>query len=139
MLCAAVPERFDLPYRAVWRAQRERHLLGDESDPDGDGLPNLVEYGVGGSPLFYDALLLPAITTENGPGGEDLWRMTYRKSKTADGVVVEPQISGNLVDWTALTSTPTGEEDAVSIEFSAAVDRTGSPRQFCAPAMNSAR
>ncbi len=34
VLCAAVPERFDLPYRAVWRAQRERHLLGDESDAD---------------------------------------------------------------------------------------------------------
>lgn len=33
-LCAAVPERFDLPYRAVWRAQRERHMLGDDSDPD---------------------------------------------------------------------------------------------------------
>ena len=34
VLCAAVPERFDLPYRAVWRAQRERHLLSDESDSD---------------------------------------------------------------------------------------------------------
>lgn len=34
VLCAAVPERFDLPYRAVWRVQRERHLLGDASDPD---------------------------------------------------------------------------------------------------------
>ena len=34
VLCAAVRERFDLPYRAIWRAQRERHLLGDESDPD---------------------------------------------------------------------------------------------------------
>ena len=34
VLCAAVPERFDLPYRAVWRAQRERHLLSDESDTD---------------------------------------------------------------------------------------------------------
>ena len=33
-LCAAMPERFDLPYRVVWRAQRERHLLGDDSDPD---------------------------------------------------------------------------------------------------------
>ena len=33
-LCADLPERFDLPYRAVWRVQRERHLLGDESDPD---------------------------------------------------------------------------------------------------------
>ena len=33
-LCASVPERFELPYRAVWRAQRERYLLGEESDPD---------------------------------------------------------------------------------------------------------
>ena len=34
VLCADVPERFSLPYRAVWRVQAERHLLGDESDPD---------------------------------------------------------------------------------------------------------
>ncbi len=34
VLCANVPDRFSLPYRAVWRAQAERHLLGDESDPD---------------------------------------------------------------------------------------------------------
>ena len=34
VLCADVPERFNLPYRAVWRAQREPQLLGDESDPD---------------------------------------------------------------------------------------------------------
>ena len=34
VLCADVPERFALPYRAVWRAQRSRALLGDESDPD---------------------------------------------------------------------------------------------------------
>ena len=34
VLCAAVPERFALSYRMVWRAQLERHLLRDESDPD---------------------------------------------------------------------------------------------------------
>ena len=34
VLCADVPERFSLPYSAVWRAQAERDLLGDESDPD---------------------------------------------------------------------------------------------------------
>jgi hypothetical protein len=105
-------------------------IYGDDRDPDGDGLPNIVEFGVGGSPFTWDAPLLPAVTTETGPGGEDLWRMTYRKSKMANGVVVEPQISGNLVDWTALTATPTGAEDAVSIEFKAAVDRAASPRKF---------
>ena len=34
VLCANVPVRFSMAYRIVWRAQRERHLLGDASDPD---------------------------------------------------------------------------------------------------------
>ena len=33
-LCADVPDRFALPYRLVWRAQTERSLAHDESDPD---------------------------------------------------------------------------------------------------------
>lgn len=105
-------------------------IYGDSSDPDGDGLPNLIEFGVGGSPFTYDAPLLPAVTTETGPGGEDLWRMTYRKSKTANGVVIEPQISPNLVDWTALIATPTGAEDALSIEMTTSVDKAAAPRRF---------
>ncbi len=105
-------------------------IYGDGADPDGDGLPNLVEYGLGGLPFSADIPLVPAMTMEGGAGGEDLWTMTYRKSKTAAGVVVEPQISGNLVDWTALTATPTGAEDAVSIELSASVDRAASPRRY---------
>lgn len=69
-------------------------------------------------------------TTETGPGGEDLWRMTYRKSKSASGVVIEPLVSANLVDWTALTATPTGAEDALSIEMSVSADTAAAPRRF---------
>ncbi len=109
---------------------QEPSVYGDDKDPDLDGLVNIVEYGLGGLPFVFDAPLVPAITPETGPGGEDRWKMTYRKSKLADGVVVEPQISGNLADWTTLPATPTGSEDAESIEFTAAMDRTAGPRQF---------
>lgn len=105
-------------------------IYGDSSDPDGDGLPNLVEYGLGGSPLLDDATLLPVVNAETGPAGEDLWRLTFWKARNTPGVVVEPQLSPNLVDWTTLPATPTGEEDATGIEFSTTVDRTGSSRQF---------
>jgi uracil-DNA glycosylase len=33
-LCADVPDRFSLAYRALWRRQTEPHLPGDASDPD---------------------------------------------------------------------------------------------------------
>ncbi|MFM5917123.1 MAG: UdgX family uracil-DNA binding protein [Novosphingobium sp.] len=33
-LCADVPDRFSLPYRAVWRARMDPYFVGDESDPD---------------------------------------------------------------------------------------------------------
>ncbi len=105
-------------------------IYGDDADPDGDGLPNLLEFGMGGSPLLSQPSLVPAITLETGPAGEDIWRMTYQKSKDASGVVVEPQVSDNLVDWTALTTIPTGSEDATTIQMTATFDRTGKARQF---------
>ena len=34
VLCANVPERFSLPYRALWRQQAQRGLVADPADPD---------------------------------------------------------------------------------------------------------
>ena len=105
-------------------------IYGDNADPDGDGIPNLIEYAVGGSPLLSNAPLLPQISLQNTIGGVEMMTLTYQKSKTAEGVVLEPQVSDNLVDWTAVSSTPTGNEDALKIEFTASASKGAAPKKF---------
>lgn len=105
-------------------------IYGDNADPDGDGIPNLVEYAVGGSPLLSNAPLLPQVSLQNTIGGEEMMTLSYQKSKTAEGVVLEPQVSENLVDWTAVSSTTTGNEDALKIEFTASASKGTAPKKF---------
>jgi hypothetical protein len=68
------------------------------ADADGDGVPNLLEYVLGGQPNLSDAdPLLPALTRNTG--GDYLF--TFRRSgisKTGTSLVV--QYSTNLVTWT---------------------------------------
>lgn len=78
-------------------------VSGAEADPDGDGLPNLLEYAFGLDPL----------TAEGGLGrptpGEDEGRLTLtyiRRTDTADLDYV-PEVSGDLSDW---------DSDATAVE-----------------------
>ncbi len=105
-------------------------IYGDASDPDGDGIPNLMELAMGGAPWLFDGALSPQLSLETGVGGENLLSLTWLKSKAAAGVVLEPQLSENLVDWTTATAQLTGAEDASSVEWEVVVDRTGKTKMF---------
>jgi len=105
-------------------------IYGDNADIDTDGLPNLVEYALGGSPFTFDGPLVPVVGIVNNAGGEGLLKLTWHKSRSASGVVIEPQFSENLVQWTPLAASPTGVEDAASIEFSASLDRNAKAKAF---------
>src|SRR5204862_216924 len=41
-------------------------ISSDSADPDGDGVVNILEYGLGGDPLTADASVLPRIGTIAG-------------------------------------------------------------------------
>lgn len=68
-------------------------LAGDAADPDADGLPNLVEYTLGGNPT---APSVSGIICQPHPGG---FAMVYTVAKNATDITVDPQWSADLVTW----------------------------------------
>jgi hypothetical protein len=89
-----------LPPLEAWRsAAFEEHsgnagISGNDADPDGDGLPNLVEYALGLDPNGFSSA--PSAALEGG-----ILSITYTVNQEATDVTVLPQWSGNLADWQA--------------------------------------
>lgn len=74
-----------------WRADHGLPIDGksfgdDFADPDGDGIPNLLERAFGGDPLHADDSVLPVISVSFDSGNE-LATLTYRR-----------RINGHLTD-----------------------------------------
>lgn len=74
----------------------DQGLTGDgsapQSDPDADGVVNLLEYALGANPKVPDVGALPSVRVE----GADLV-MAY--SRVAGDVVYQPEWSDDLVEW----------------------------------------
>ncbi|MBK1825453.1 hypothetical protein [Haloferula rosea] len=71
---------------------------GDEEDPDGDRIPNLLEYATAGDPVHPSGP--PLQFAYSGPSPQ----LTWRKANNRTGVTLILQGSSNLVDWTDLAS-----------------------------------
>ena len=68
-------------------------ISGDSANPDGDSLPNLMEYALGTAPKSVEANpFVPGIS--NG-----VFNVTYPLSKNAIDVLLTPEWSTNLVNW----------------------------------------
>ena len=91
------------------------------ADPDDDGLNNLIEYSLGGNPLFNDrAALLPPATLQNDSGTNYL-TLQYQTNAGASGITTTPQVSADLAAWlsgpgnTFTLSGPTLREDGANL------------------------
>lgn len=91
-----------------------RSMTGDDDDPDGDRLPNLVEYATGGDPNAFTASPLQMVTG-------DSTQVTWRRSVGRSGVTLQLQGSTNLSGWATLCGS-VGAADTIAIAPGVTVD-----------------
>ncbi|MBX7207030.1 MAG: hypothetical protein K1X78_01855 [Verrucomicrobiaceae bacterium] len=128
------------PALDAWRlanfSEAERNdpgIIGDNKDPDGDGLNNLLEFLMGGNPKQKQAT--HELQTAQGLDVTDnhhYLTLTFRAGKNITAGTLSVEASGNLLNWSSagIVLTPTGVEDATSLEYEAAIQVDGQSRQF---------
>jgi hypothetical protein len=100
-----------------------------EADPDGDGLPNLIEYQLGGAnPLVPTTMPQPLLIQLSG---EDYWQMQLLKSPTGSGAI-EVQLSYDMSSWFTPVNSDNGDVIVVSdaTQFTVKVRRSVTPKAF---------
>ena len=89
------------------------------ADPDDDGIPNVLEFALGGNPLQPDRSVLPAgevLTDESG--APEAFVFTFRRNSDSVGAVqLRFEYTSGLEDWTAVTIAQ-GTFGAVEIDIS---------------------
>lgn len=73
---------------------------GPNADPDGDGVPNFMEYAFGLHPLQPSRNGLPVLSIQTNPaGGLKHLTLTYTMPASATDIAAIPQISSDLAAW----------------------------------------
>ncbi len=94
----------------------------DTADPDGDGLPNLLEYALGTDPLAADAPHLISLT----PSSLHSLSLTFFRARAE--LTYRVEASSDLVVWTVLSTNPGVVGDEVTVTDTQAL--SSSPRRF---------
>ena len=114
-LSDAVPLSWVFWKSTYFLGSNDSTLIGPKADPDGDGVPNLVEYATGTIPSNNSSRMDVVKTIGDGAAGVTFeWtRLTSRTD-----VFLTPQISVNLIDWDDVSSTTTGMSgDTASMKY----------------------
>jgi len=89
---------------------QEGYLSADDADPEGDGVPNLLEFKMGRDPRMNDPEPLFTYAVEN-----DLFVVRWHAAPNTDDVSVRVEVSTDLVHWTsgdAVTEPPLIQVDS---------------------------
>ena len=70
-----------------------------DGDPDGDGMPNLLEYAIGGDPLFPDSEAQPSARLE---GGRLVY--TFRRDSAKTDLIYAVESSTDMRNWRRIPS-----------------------------------
>ncbi len=127
---------------ADWRSQhftaadladpaKEATLWGNLADPDRDGFPNLLEYALSGIPTASASH--PAIAASLSTNH---LRAVFRIREGTGGITITPQVSSDLIVWSAETTTidgPTSQSDGTAlttVQDNIAIDASSTGRRF---------
>lgn len=70
-------------------------ISGDGADPEGDGLPNLLEYAFGGRPAaFTPRYRLPLVGERDG-----FLTITFPRLRDANDIIYRVEVSADLAEW----------------------------------------
>ncbi len=91
-------------WRAAYFDEEERadpSISGAEADPDGDGIPNLLEFALGLDPRTPDtgALPVPQVRPADGQGGEEYLTLEFSHPAGLSEIEYEVRLSSDLADW----------------------------------------
>lgn len=79
-------------------------VSGDNADPDGDGVVNLLEYALNLNPRSAGVAGLPAVGTTT-VGGSRYLTLAYTRVIAATDITYVPQVSGDLIAWSSAVTT----------------------------------
>lgn len=106
-------------------------ISGEQADPDGDMIVNLMEYMFGSDPRSPNRFPLPKAGLLLD-GGIKTAELKYGVSREADGVYLTMEASTDLQTWApaGFTAVPTGRASPSTVEISAKIDGAAPNRQF---------
>lgn len=117
---------------ASWKAAHFPNGEPVSSDPDGDGLENVLEYAFDTDPAVPEnpADILPVLTTEPASDGNGGTVLHYRYRRPADrpGVVWRVEASANLRDWTEIDDASGGIENGTELRLLSLPTTPGTPQ-----------
>jgi len=104
------------PYDA-WAANSGQGLTvgvnsGPMDDPDHDGIPNLLEFALGGKPMVASRTILPKLTRSGNS-----WFYEYDRSNLSQppAIIQEVEYGNNLTGWTSIAIPLAGSGPDVAI------------------------
>lgn len=86
-------------------------LVDAESDPDGDGFYNYLEYGLGGHPRIWDTDPIFSLSQETEVStGLNFLRLDFVRYENADDLVYFVEASSDLVTWEPIYEALSGNQ-----------------------------
>lgn len=109
----------------------DARMIGDDKDPDGDGVPNLLEFIQGTHPLQKQAGAIPVITPTT-PEAPASFSLVFKVQKGTNAAALKVETSTDLESWgdEDLLLTATGVSDEDTMELRASVPMAGAARRF---------
>lgn len=106
-------------------------IAGEQADPDGDTIVNLMEYLFGSDPRSPSRFPLPKAGLLLD-GGIKTAELKYGVSREAEGAYLTMEASTDLQTWApaGFTTVPTGRASPTTVEISAKVNGEAPDRQF---------